>query len=183
MPEYLVWTEMKQRCGNPKHKKFRFYGARGVRVCARWEHSFAAFIADMGRRPAGLTLDRKDSNGHYCPENCRWATWNVQRRNKRNNVWIEYGGKRLILRDWAKETGISAATLRQRLFEYKWSVPRALTEQPGTQRSNNRWISFNGLRRTAAEWARELGLSYQTLKTRLNKMQWSVKKALTTPVR
>lgn len=79
---YSSWQHMKDRCLNPNHKAFREYGHRGIKICVRW-FSFENFLEDMGERPAGLELDRKDSNGDYCKENCRWATKSVNQRNKR----------------------------------------------------------------------------------------------------
>lgn len=73
---------MKQRCLNPKNPNFKDYGARGIRICTRWLPSFEAFLADMGDRPAGLTLDRINNDGHYEPGNCRWATRKEQRANQ-----------------------------------------------------------------------------------------------------
>lgn len=80
---YAVWKTMRQRCSNPNDANYHYYGGRGVSVCGRWE-SFEAFIADMGEAPKGLTLDRIDPNGNYEPGNCRWATWAVQRHNRRD---------------------------------------------------------------------------------------------------
>ncbi|HIV77292.1 MAG TPA: hypothetical protein H9899_07190 [Candidatus Sphingomonas excrementigallinarum] len=74
---------MIQRCTNPDHEKFRDYGGRGVKVCDRWLVSFDAFLADMGERPAGRTIDRENNDGNYEPGNCRWATASEQMLNRR----------------------------------------------------------------------------------------------------
>ncbi len=73
---------MKTRCLNPNSSKWSYYGGRGITVCERWL-KFENFLADMGVKPAGLTLDRIDPDGSYGPENCRWTTWHEQRMNQR----------------------------------------------------------------------------------------------------
>lgn len=79
---YRAWAAMRTRCTNPKAAKWSYYGGRGVQVCERWR-TFASFLADMGVKPTGTTLDRIDPDGHYEPSNCRWATWHEQRVNQR----------------------------------------------------------------------------------------------------
>lgn len=79
---YRAWSEMKQRCINPSRPNYNNYGGRGIKICDRWL-KFENFLADMGVRPEGMTLERKDPDGNYCPENCVWASYKVQASNKR----------------------------------------------------------------------------------------------------
>lgn len=83
-PEYTSWQGMKDRCHNPKQKRFKDYGARGITVCDRWRNDFAAFLEDMGPKPSpDLSLDRINNDGNYEPGNCRWATPKEQANNAR----------------------------------------------------------------------------------------------------
>jgi hypothetical protein len=81
-PEYRSWQMMKNRCTNPRAQDWAYYGGRGIVMDPRWG-VFDAFLEDMGRQPSkGLTLDRRDPDGHYCKDNCRWATRRVQSQNR-----------------------------------------------------------------------------------------------------
>ena len=86
--EYQTWSSLKARCLNPNGKSWPDYGGRGITVCDRWRgpQGFQNFLADMGARPRGKTIDRKDVNGNYEPGNCRWATKHIQAINKRKNT-------------------------------------------------------------------------------------------------
>jgi hypothetical protein len=109
-PEYMSWQHMKDRCLNPESDNYPGYGGRGIGVCDRWqgEDGFENFLADLGPRPEGTTLDRWPNNkdGHYEPGNCRWGTGGEQMRNTRRTHWIEYNGERKVLTDWVKWLGM-----------------------------------------------------------------------------
>lgn len=132
-PLYNIWHGMKSRCYNPQNEKsFPDYGGRGIKVCDRWQ-DVHAFIADMG--PSyfkGATIERKNVNGDYEPNNCIWATRRQQSINRRSNIMISYAGKTQCLADWAEELGIAYKTLHQRIKAHKWSVERAFTTAPLT---------------------------------------------------
>lgn len=129
-PTYNVWATMRARCDNPKSIGFLNYGGRGIRVCGRW-HDFANFLADMGERPGkGYSIDRKDNNGDYCPENCQWATRIEQGRNRRSNVLLTFNGKTMTVADWSRETGIRQQVIRRRL-NLGWSHEDTLSRPVG----------------------------------------------------
>jgi hypothetical protein len=113
--EYRSWKHAKNRCQNSKNKAFKYYGARGIKICNRWNHSFENFLKDMGKKPTGKSLDRKNNNGNYTPKNCRWATPYEQSNNSRHCRIIKYGGISKTLKGWADWSGINIRTLHSRL--------------------------------------------------------------------
>lgn len=125
-PEYTTWLHMRERCKNPKCKDYGRYGGRGISVCERW-NSFENFFSDMGDRPRGLTLERKDSNKNYTPENCKWASRAEQSKNKSSSKILTHNGKTQCASVWAEELGINRYTIYNRIGRYGWSIERALT--------------------------------------------------------
>jgi hypothetical protein len=181
---------MKTRCFNPKHKFYRNYGGRGIKVCRRWRRSFANFLADVGPKPSPeLSIDRyADKNGHYscgkCKEcvaegwsfNVRWATDEQQARNTRGNRLLTHDGETLTVTEWSERTGIGMTTILFRLF-HGWTVDKALTTPPRDAR-----IKFRGLCLTTAEWGRRTGIGESAIRHRLSR-GWTVAETLTTPLR
>jgi hypothetical protein len=129
-PEYRVWAGIYTRCYNFKEKSWPFYGGRGITICARWRGSegFSNFLADMGLRPSRAhSIEREDVNGHYEPDNCKWATRQEQVLNKRNTLRVECDGKIIPLKIACELKGVNYYTARNRLqkgqlpFERRWA--------------------------------------------------------------
>lgn len=113
---YGVWRKMRLRCSDdPKNQDRKNYYERGIRVCERWINDFDAFFEDMGEPPLKHSLDRINNDGNYEPSNCRWADWNTQARNKRNNLLITRDGETKTLTEWSEITGVSATAISRRL--------------------------------------------------------------------
>ncbi len=128
-PLYKVWQLMKERCNNKQSASFTDYGKRGIKICKEW-NSITAFVkwGEANGYQKGLQLDRREVNGNYTPDNCRWVTRKINANNTRRNRFIEFNGKRQTLQQWADETGINAMTIRRRLEVYKYSIETALTK-------------------------------------------------------
>jgi hypothetical protein len=105
---------MHQRCKNPSNESYSEYGSRGISVCERWE-SFENFLADMGEKPDGLSLDRIENSEGYSPNNCRWATPKQQANNRRTTRMIEFRGESHCFSDLARMHGLSPDCLSYRL--------------------------------------------------------------------
>lgn len=122
---YWVWASMRARCERPSDRSFSSYGARGIRVCARWA-SFESFLEDMGSRPSpSHQLDRIDNDGNYEPSNCRWVSVTQQQRNKRNSRLLALAGVTRTQAEWSETTGIPQQLIYQRI-KRGWSLDQAL---------------------------------------------------------
>lgn len=128
---------MLTRCRNEKSDNYKYYGGKGIDVCERWG-SFDNFLVDMGLRPNGTTLDRKDNNGNYEPNNCVWSTKAEQMKNRSNSVFVELSGIRLTVTDWAKRLGLPRSTIMLRL---KRGFPEAQVLRPFSMKS---WAEVEG---------------------------------------
>lgn len=149
--EYNSWAAMIYRCEKPEYQPFNKYGGKGVKVCAEWRKSFAAFVRDMGPRPDGMTLDRIKSNGDYEPSNCRWldASENSRRAAVRS---VGVFRSRCVA---AHSVGLLTSGVSTRLRdgwceEHATTVPKGSkrpADCPVCERNNNEGRRFVRLRR------------------------------------
>ncbi len=121
-PTYTTWCGMVARCTSPGATKYYAYGAVGITVCDEWL-TFSGFLADMGERPKGTTLDRIDGTLGYSARNCRWATSAEQMANLRTNTWVMFDGNRVQLSALSRELGIKKTTLIYRIKQ-GWTTER-----------------------------------------------------------
>jgi hypothetical protein len=127
-PEYKTWKNMKYRCYNQRSKDYRLYGAKGIVVCDRWLASFENFFADIGPRPAGMTIDRfQNKEGNYEPGNCRWASPVQQANNTSRNISVTIGDRTMNFSQWCREFGIDNSFAHARMQVCGWSPEKALT--------------------------------------------------------
>lgn len=128
---YHKWQGMKDRCYNSNARQYPDYGGRGISVCDEWRHSFAAFrewsLANGYQE--GLSIDRIDVNGNYCPENCRWITMQEQQKNKRSVPKISWNGETHTLPEWADILGIKYGTLWARIYRDGKSIEEAFRKE------------------------------------------------------
>lgn len=125
--QYRIWAHIKDRCTNPNYSQFKDYGGRGISYDPRWEF-FEGFWEDMKEGYSDkLSIDRKDNNGNYCKDNCKWSTRFEQMGNIRNNRIITFNGKTQIVSEWSRELNIPTNVLSYRLGKGEWSIEKALT--------------------------------------------------------
>lgn len=124
---YAIYRGIKARCKNPHVKEFERYGGRGITICEEWAQSFEAFAmwANENGYADNLTIDRIDNDKGYSPENCRWADYTTQGRNRRNVRKLTYKGITQTFQEWSQQTGVPFHTLRYRILKLHWSTENA----------------------------------------------------------
>lgn len=177
---------MRRRCLRPEYADYSRYGGRGITICERWD-SFKAFHDDMiGSYKPGLTIDRIDNNGPYSPENCRWATYHTQLRNKSNNVNITINGETKCLEDWMDIYGITYGTFSKRRkkglpLDECITKPLDHRRRPKTFTHHNaKLIRIGDECRYIADWAKVYGIDRRTVYSRTRR-GWDTVKAIQTP--
>lgn len=165
-----IYHGMKKRCCNQNCKRYKDYGGRGISVCDEWLKGFDSFAvwAYSNGYEEGLTIERKDVNGNYCPENCEWITRREQAYNKRDSIKVEYGGEVKDLMVWCNELGLKYDTVHHRIT-HGWSVEESFKEPVKTK-------SF-------AQICRDSGINPGTARDRICKLGWDFERAVSTPSR
>ena len=158
--EYDIYKQMRQRCYNKNHISYKNYGGRGIKVCNRWKESFLNFLEDMGPRPGNkYSIERKNNNDNYTPNNCIWALRSTQNKNRRNNFIIVYKGKKYILMDLAKKLGIHWSVLRNNILKNKHSIEKIIELLKSNKKNIGRvHIKYMGRFYSLAELERILGV-------------------------
>lgn len=125
---YSLWRAMKNRCNNSNSSNYKRYGGRGIRVCDEWQNSFLSFYewAKSNGYSDELSIDRIDNNGNYCPENCRWITFEEQCNNRRSNIVFEYNGEKHNLMQWCKLLDLDYKFIHNRIYKLKWDFEKAI---------------------------------------------------------
>lgn len=175
-PLVRTWYGMRARCYNPKNSTYKYYGGKGIKICDRW-YKFFNFVQDMGPRPPGTSIDRKDGSADYSPENCRWSTKREQMNNRANTIRLTWNDETLSLSAWARRVGLSWDTLYQRICVAGWDVGRALTVSAEAE-----LYAFEGKALSLSDWAKEKGVDRGTLYYRI-RHGWSLERALSAPAR
>ena len=174
--EYKTWKGMKSRCYSPSAVAGK-YKENNIQVCDEWKNSFEKFHEDMGDVPEGMTLERKNVLGNYCKENCIWADFSTQAKNRGSfNEIITYNGETKVLKDWAKHFDIKYTTLYQRMHRNNLSFEQAIQSDP-----YERQIEIDDKQMTLKEWCKFYDIKYSTVVTRINKHKWPIEEALKTP--
>lgn len=177
---YSIRKGMLERCYNPNSIGYENYGGKGVKVCDEWIENYSSF-KDWALRSGyedGLTIDRIDNDGDYCPENCRWASAIIQANNKKSVPKYEYQGESHSISEWARILNMPRGLLKDRITKLHWDIEKAFITPPRKCES----IEYNGEVHTWLEWSVITGIPKNTLQGRYYTMKWSIEKTLKTPI-
>lgn len=178
--ERQAWRDMLNRCYNPNAKEFCRYGARGIQVCDHWRNSFESFLADVGLRPPGTSLDRIKNDRGYEPDNCKWRAPKEQGRNRRDNRLLTFNGETLCIAEWSERIGVKYVTIQNRL-DRGLPIEKVLSSECLSARGYaDNLLEFNGERLSLAAWGKRLGMTRNSIIERLRR-GWSVADAVTIP--
>lgn len=134
---YRKWKSMIYRCHNPKNQAYKFYGARGIKVCEEW-HDFNTFKkwTEQTRKDENYTIERIDVNKDYCPDNCIWIPMSEQANNRRTNVMIEHNGERHNLMQWCNLLNLDYKNVHNRIYKLGWSFEKAISTDIDVSKRN-----------------------------------------------
>lgn len=173
-----IWRNMIQRCTNPKNQKYYRYGGRGITVCEEWR-KFENFYNwsiengyDESLNAKQCTIDRKDNDGDYCPENCRWTTSSVQSGNRSDNVYLTFNGETHSSPEWEKIVGIPSKVISGRKRK-GWTDEKCLTTP--VRENYKKVICDNIIYSSITECAKKYNVSYTTMSGWLRNKKWMPK--------
>ena len=170
---YNAWRSMKKRCYLKSNPNYKYYGARGIKVCDEWLNpdTFYSWAVHNGYNK-GLSIDRIDVNGNYEPNNCRWVDMKIQQNNRRNNKYITYKGETKTMSEWSKLLNLDYKLLKSRLIN-GWSFDKAIS----TPKRGAITVVVNGKANTLRYFAKKYNVPYNTLYARF-KRGLSIEEAL-----
>lgn len=136
---YRHWKSMIYRCSRPNNRAYKWYGGKGVRVCAEWQtyDGFKKWVLET-RPNETYTVERIDVNGDYCPDNCKWIPIEKQANNRTSCVMISYNGSTKNLTEWCKELGLDYKLVHNRMTKLGWSFEKAISTPLDISKRNRR---------------------------------------------
>lgn len=189
---YSTWYAMMQRCYNPKNYNYSRYGGRGIRVCEEW-HNIENFVewakSTVTHKVKGLTMDRKDNDGNYCPENCKWSTPQQQARNRQKTICKTINGETKSFMDWCEFYNIKEYIVRTRCNKLGWSFEDAVKTPVNVynphlknrkRESTMFMVEIDGIKKCISDWCKDYGINRGMVYHRIQRGMNPVD-AITTP--
>ena len=177
--QYQIYNGIKKRCLNRKSKSYINYGGRGIKICQRWMKGFENFWEDMKEGYSDdLTIDRIDNDGDYCKENCRWADMETQLNNRRNSVFLTFGGVTKTISQWERKLKTKGGTLKHRVY-YGFDDLDIITKPI---KKNIKKHRYNGKMYTVKELSEISNIKTGTIYSRIYTLGYSIENAVEKPV-